>query len=222
MTTLVQRTIQGLIFDLDGTLVDTSADIAAGVNVMRASWDLPPLSVAEIVACIGNGAHNLVRRVLLDAPGMDNAEALDRFRAWYSEHMLDQAVLYPGVAQLLERLQEGGKLLAVATNKTEENARRMLGTLGIGHFFSLILGNDGERPIKPDPAIVYQILQHWDLDARQVLLVGDSSVDVATAHNAGVPVVFFSDGMGCLAEDDPPEYRVSRMGDVFRLLPLPV
>lgn len=180
-----------VIFDLDGTLLDTVADLAAAVNHALAGMDLPAHSVDTIRTFVGNGIGKLLERALPE--GERTEKNLARMRAaflpYYDVHNADLSRPYPGVAAVLEELQRRGLMLAVASNKYQAATERL-----VAHFFPTIrfvrvLGQREHVPVKPDPAIVRDILASAGVEAEEVLYVGDSGVDMQTARNAAVDAV---------------------------------
>ncbi len=141
-----------LIFDLDGTLVDTKLDLAQAVNATRLHYNLPPLDNELVYSYVGNGAPVLMRKAM--GPGYSEAEIqrpLEYFLSYYREHMLDNTTLYPGVRESLDRLKAEGLRMAVLTNKPVRISSDILAGLGVGgHFFRVYGGNSFEQK-KPDP-----------------------------------------------------------------------
>ncbi len=174
-----------LIFDLDGTLVDSKKDLASSVNHVRLSFGFPQLTEREIAGYIGDGAQMLIRRAL--GPEISDADVqsgLQLFLSYYKEHMLDQSVLYPGVVETLESLRDFS--LAVLTNKPIRFSRMMLEGLGILNSFSAVYGGNSFERKKPDPVGIFQILADTGGHAGNTWMIGDSAVDVQTGRNAGV------------------------------------
>ena len=139
-----------IIFDLDGTLIDSRADLCTGVNLMRQDFNLPPLPLEQVVKYVGNGTLALCERALAGT-GVNPAEALPHMKKYYREHLLDQTTLYPGVADGLRRLHDAGFPLAVISNKLETPSKSILEALGVGSLFQLIVGGDSGFKLKPDP-----------------------------------------------------------------------
>jgi phosphoglycolate phosphatase len=210
-----------LIFDLDGTLVDSRLDLANSVNAARSHMGMPPLPNERVYTYVGNGAPVLIRRALGDqATEAEVQEALEYFLEYYSEHDLDQTVLYPGVRESLDRLAEAGKQMAVLTNKPVRMSRSIVDGLGVGgHFFRVYGGNSFEFK-KPNPIGVETLLAETGVPRAAALMVGDSSVDVATARNAGISCCGVTYGFQPESLANPaPEILVDRMTDlVDRLL----
>lgn len=174
-----------LIFDLDGTLVDSKKDLTASVNYIRHQFDLPDLTESQIAQFIGNGALALIR-CALDVKASDNnvQAGLQMFLSYYHAHMLDTTVLYPGVVETLDRLADCK--LAVLTNKPVHFSCAMLDGLGIYNRFAAVYGGNSFDRKKPDPVGVYKILSDTNGQREWAWMIGDSAVDVLTGRNAGI------------------------------------
>lgn len=205
--------IQLIIFDLDGTLVDSKLDLANSVNATRERFGLERIDNRIVSSYVGNGAPVLIRRALgPDAPEEQVARALEFFLEYYREHMLDHTRLYPGVRESLDRLKEAGVRMSVLTNKPVRFSRDILSGLGVaGHFFQVYGGNSFEQK-KPDPVGVYALMSEAGARPQDTLIVGDSAVDVVTARNAGVAVCGVTYGFQPETLDEqPPDFKVDRM-----------
>jgi len=179
------------VFDLDGTLVDSAADLAASVNHALSEVGLPARGEAEIRGFVGEGAHRLLERAV--APRTDLLDAaLAAWRVHYGNHLLDRTRPYPGIEEVLA---VAARPLAVLTNKPGQMARRILEGLGLGRSFVEVVGGD-EGPRKPDPASLRGIMARAGAPVGEAVLVGDSAVDVATGLAAGVTVVGVTWGFG--------------------------
>jgi len=176
-----------LIFDLDGTLIDSRVDLANAVNATRRHMSMDPLENERVYSYVGNGAPVLIRRALGEqATEAEVQEALEFFLEHYREHALDYTTLYPGVKESLDRLRAAGKRMAVLTNKPVRMSRAIVEGLGVdGHFFRVYGGNSFEFK-KPNPIGVEALMREANVARDRILMVGDSSVDVQTARNAGV------------------------------------
>jgi phosphoglycolate phosphatase len=208
--------VELLIFDLDGTLADTKLDLANSVNATRASFGLGPLPNEAVYSMVGNGAPVLVRKSL--GPGYteeEYARALDLFLAAYRERMLENTVLYQGVTESLARLRADGVHMAVLTNKPVRFSQLILEGLGVGKYFFRVYGGNSFEQKKPDPAGVEALLSEAGVPKEKALMVGDSSVDVLTARNAGIAVCGVTYGFqpDSLA-GDVPDILVNRMEDL--------
>ncbi len=178
-----------VIFDLDGTLADTRADLVAAANHTLRVLELPEHAPERVVSFVGRGLRVLLARALGPRRMRDadlTARAMQTFTHWYREHMLDATRPYAGMLEVLERLVADGVRLAVATNKPGVFTRPMVEALFPGRFAAIVACAD-EVPAKPDPACVELCCATCPAIARErVLFVGDSDVDVETARNAGV------------------------------------
>jgi phosphoglycolate phosphatase len=205
-----------LIFDLDGTLIDSKLDLAQAVNATRANLGMEPLENERVYSYVGNGAPVLIRRALGDqATEAQIAEALEFFLAYYRAHPLDFTLLYPGVKESLVRLSAAGKRMAVLTNKPVRVSRAILEGLGVhGHFFQVYGGNSFEFK-KPHPVGVEALMREAGVGRDATLMVGDSGVDVETARNAGIQCCGVTYGFQPESLADPaPDKLVDRMDEL--------
>jgi len=188
--------IRLVVFDLDGTLVDSSTDLANAVNELLAELGVKGLPDPEIVAMVGEGAAVLVRRALT-ASGLDpeTPGALDRFLTHYNAHLLDFTRPYPGMVEALEKLSTHFPL-AVLTNKPGYATERVLEGLGLQRYFRDIIGGDTAFGRKPSPAALEHLAATAAAPIESVLLVGDSPVDLATARNAHARICLARYGFG--------------------------
>ncbi len=180
-----------LVFDLDGTLIDSRADLAQSVNAMLRHFDRPALPQDVIASYIGDGAGMLVRRALGD-PDEEHFvhEALDFFLDFYRVHKLDHTYVYDGVMESLQRLQDGWPVgqapaMAVLTNKPVGASRDICDALGLAPFFFQIYGGNSFHTKKPDPHGLQVLMHEAGVAAHETLMIGDSDVDVLTARNGG-------------------------------------
>lgn len=178
-----------LIFDLDGTLIDSRLDLAHSVNATRAHMGMSPLDFEKVYSYVGNGAPVLIRRSLGDqATELQVEEALEFFLEYYREHVLDFTTLYPGVKESLQRLLAAGKQMAVLTNKPVKMSRMIVEGLGVMDCFFQVYGGNSFDFKKPNPIGIDTLMREAKVDRDATLMVGDSSVDVQTARNAQVKV----------------------------------
>jgi phosphoglycolate phosphatase len=175
-----------LVFDLDGTLVDSQRDLTDAVNATRVWMGLSALPTETVSKYVGNGAPVLVQRALPDAGEEDWSRGLKYFLEYYREHMLDATRLYPGVREALDRLHAAGVPLAVLTNKPIRFTLTMIEGLGLDlHFFRIYGGNSFPEK-KPHPMGLNALIAEAGVSLERTVMVGDSAVDVETARNAGV------------------------------------
>lgn len=176
-----------LIFDLDGTLIDSKLDLVHSANATRVFMNLGPISEELVSSYVGSGAPVLVRRLLgAEASDADVARALEYFLSYYRAHMLDNTRLYPGVREALDRFHAGGTKMAVLTNKPVKFSRSLVEGLGlVEHFFQVYGGNSFQQK-KPDPIGIETLIGESGARRERTIMVGDSGVDVRTARNARV------------------------------------
>jgi phosphoglycolate phosphatase len=205
-----------LIFDLDGTLIDSKLDLVHSVNAARNLMGLSNISEAVVSSYVGDGAPVLLRRALGPAASdADVQRALEFFLAYYRDHMLDNTCLYPGVREALDSLLESGAKMAVLTNKPVRFSRAIIEGLGLsGHFFQVYGGNSFEQK-KPDPVGIETLLAESGAARERTIMVGDSGVDVRTARNARVLACGVSYGFQPESfVQDPPDILVDEMAEL--------
>ncbi len=191
-----------LIFDLDGTLVDSRADIRTGVNLTRAHYGLAPLAIETVAGFIGNGTRKLIERAFAETP-VDIDEALDINNRFYNEHLHDATRPYPGVLSGLEELGRAGNTLAVLTNKPSPACRAILHHFKIMDAFAAVLGGDSTPKIKPDPEPVFMIMQSAGFAAADTWMIGDNYTDIDAAHGANIRSAFVTYGFGQAGANKP-------------------
>jgi phosphoglycolate phosphatase len=176
-----------VIFDLDGTLIDSSRDLANSVNATRAYLDLPPLENETVYSYVGNGAPVLIRRALGPEYSEDEVQsALLYFLAYYRDHMLDHTVLYGGVREILDRLRDARVPMAVLTNKPVRFSQAIIEGLALTAHFRRVYGGNSFEQKKPHPIGIETLMTECGASCDETLMVGDSAVDVQTARNAHV------------------------------------
>jgi len=182
--------IKLLIFDLDGTLIDSRLDLVHSVNAMLRHFKRPELPDEVIASYVGDGAPMLVRRALGDPRNESFVkEALEYFLAYYRVNKLDHTKLYEGVSESLEIVRNAngsGRQMAVLSNKPVHPSRAIIEALGIGDFFVRVYGGNSFPTKKPDPQGVRTLLQETSRFAGEAVIIGDSSTDVITGRNAGL------------------------------------
>jgi phosphoglycolate phosphatase len=192
------RRVRAVVFDLDGTLVDSAPDLHAAASAMLAGLGRREVTRAEATSFVGNGIERFVARCLEATGRTPDAEtgaaALARFRAQYEAAPAALTRPYPGVPELLAALRASGRPLGVCTNKPEAPARAILGDLGLATHFDAVVGGDTLPVLKPHPAPLLHCLAALGADPAEALYVGDSETDAETARAAGVPFALFSGG----------------------------
>lgn len=181
--------IKLVAFDLDGTVADTLADLAAAVNFALTKHGYDPYPVEDYRQFVGNGVDNLMMQVLKEHYTPETAQEMKAdFSAYYASHCLDMTKEYPGIAELLKELDDCGIKTAVISNKPDAFVPQILGKLYPDHRFTPGWGQQADLPRKPAPDALIKAIGMNGVDKSEVLYVGDSNVDVAFAHNAGVKV----------------------------------
>jgi phosphoglycolate phosphatase len=190
--------LAAVIFDLDGTLVDSAPDLAVAANALLAEHGRPPLATGEIAAMVGDGVAKLVERALAarQASAVPLAAAVARFMAFYERHPATLTRAYPGVPEGLRRLCAVGLRLGLCTNKPERATRLIFDQLEFAEFFSTVVTGDSLRARKPDPAPIRLALTKLEIEPEEVVMVGDHVNDVLAADAAGVRAIFARYGYG--------------------------
>ena len=184
-----------VVFDLDGTLIDSRRDLADAANALIVECGGTPLSEEAIGRMVGEGAAVLVRRVLHAARLGDARSAVARFLEIYDAHLLNHTRLYEGMADVV-RLARRHARVAVLTNKPTQPSERILAGLGIRDLFDDVIGGDSPFPRKPDPAALLAMMHSAEASADRTLLVGDSGIDLETAQRAGTRCCLVAFGYG--------------------------
>lgn len=176
--------IKAVIFDLDGTLANTGRDVTAAVNHARESLGLKKMTVSEVISCVGRGVWELVEKTILKDVKAPLDEARKLIIDYYSEHLLDETVAYPGIYALLQALGDDYKL-AVATNKPVEHSKIIIKGLGMEKVFLVVAGPETTGAGKPDPAMLKYISKKIGSHPEEIMMVGDSPVDISAAKSFG-------------------------------------
>lgn len=213
-----------IVFDLDGTLVDSAGDLRAAANRMLADLDLPPLDRETVIGFIGHGVEVLVRRVLVHSGAVAEGDAyeiaLAAFRRYYGADLAGETRPYPGVVALLGALNGAGVKMGICTNKPEAAARGLCDLLDLTRHFDAIVGGDTLPVRKPDPEPLLHTLRLLGSSGPDTALyVGDSETDWLTAKAAGIPFVYFEGGYQRIPiAEFRPAHRVASMGEVAALV----
>jgi phosphoglycolate phosphatase len=212
------RSVRALIFDLDGTLIDSKQDLIHSVNAMLRELGRGELPAETISGYIGHGAPQLVARALGNGCTEEQRQqALQFFLSYYEEHKMDTTCAYPGVPETLEKL--ASKPMAVLTNKPVRISVRILEALGLSKYFQAIYGGNSFQTKKPDPLGAATILRELSAEPREALLVGDSEVDVQTARNAGTLAAAVNYGFGVHdREAHPADIYLDRFAELATVL----
>jgi phosphoglycolate phosphatase len=209
-----------IIFDLDGTLIDSARDLAISMNATREQFGMAPLDPELIYSFVGNGAAVLVRRALgADVPEPTVTEALQFFLQFYRAHALEHTQLYPGVREMVQALAGESHKLAVLTNKPIRISRDILSALELTPSFARVYGGDSFAGKKPDPIGIRTLMDETGTAAHETWMVGDSAVDVQTARNAGVRSCGVAWGFQPASfEFDRPDLLIEKPQDLVQFL----
>lgn len=216
--------IKLIIYDLDGTLIDSSKDISNSLN-----WALKELGFSEVSELlirshVGSGILPLIQNVLKEASPDHQIpqdgileRAISLYRSYYSDHLLDETKLYPGVKTVLDFFKE--KKQAVITNKSIEFPRRILKGLGIDHYFFEVIGEDQKLPKKPAPDSVLKLLRFTKTNRNEAILIGDSMIDIQTAKNAKIKVIAVTYGFDSKAQIEAcqPDWMINQLDELMEM-----
>lgn len=195
MTRSLRRTT--VVFDLDGTLVDSAPDIAAAVNALFAELALPAVDLALIRRMIGDGAPVLLERALVHVGAAHKvADLMPRYSVHYAENAVNLTVLYPEVVETLTHLRALGCRLGVCTNKPIGPTRAVIAAFGLGTLIEAVIGGDSLPERKPHPEPLLHVIRALHGTTDSAVLIGDSAVDLACAEAAGVPAIIIPSGYG--------------------------
>ena len=210
--------LKALVFDLDGTLIDSKQDLALSVNATLRAIGREELPAELVASFVGSGAPVLIRRALGGStPSEELQHALTYFLAHYEEHKLDHTRAYPGVKETLRDLHD--RPMAVLTNKPVNTSVRILEQLGLAGFFKVIYGGNSFATKKPDPQGANAILSELGVRGSEAVMVGDSEVDVQTARNAGMVSAIVNFGFGTHDRAAyPADIYVNKMGELVELM----
>lgn len=226
------RSIQLVIFDLDGTLIDSRLDLVHSVNAALRHIGRPELPDDVIASYVGDGAPVLIQRAL-GGEEVDEAlvrKGLEFFLSYYRAHKLDHTTVYPGVAAALAAIQNlaapssngSPRRLAVLSNKPVIPSKAIIDALGLGQFFSQVYGGNSFSTKKPDPEGARRLLEEYGVQPQQAAIIGDSHVDVNTGRNAGMVTVGVTYGFAPhTLQDEPPDVLVDHPSELPLLFATP-
>jgi len=178
-----------IIFDLDGTLLDTLEDLRDAVNYALRQKGWPERTLDEIRRFVGNGVGKLVERSVPQGTGAaETAQTLEVFKAYYEKHKQDKTAPYPGINEMLTALHQSGRKLAVVSNKFDPAVQELMPVYFPG-VIDAAAGESETSPKKPDPTMVFKVMERLGADPAKSVYVGDSEVDLQTAQNAGLPCI---------------------------------
>ncbi len=208
-----------ILFDLDGTLVDSLPDLLRAMNGLLSEMGRPPVTIQQVRGWVGDGAAPLVERAMLATGGPSDIslpELVKRYLGHYEGNTAVDTRPFPGVERTLQRLKAAGHPLGVCTNKPTALSLELLDALGLSSLFGAIVGGDTVAARKPDPAHLRATLDAMGMEGRRALMVGDSANDVAAARAAGIPVVAVAFGYSRI---DPKDLGADVLIEDFTTLP---
>jgi phosphoglycolate phosphatase len=189
-----------VICDLDGTLIDSRADLTAAVNLVRAEYGLSAISINLVTSYVGDGVKKLIERALVGADA-DLDQAVESMRHHYSKGMLNETYVYSSVFEGLDMLKKAGFKLAIATNKPQKACTAIVKALDLYAYFDVILGGTGDYPLKPDPAMLFLAMKQTGTTLRNSWMVGDNHTDLASGRKAGVKTCYVNYGFGEIGDE---------------------
>jgi phosphoglycolate phosphatase len=211
-------TIAAVLFDLDGTLVDSLPDLADAVNHMLAGFGKSALTPSEVQQLVGKGARNLVQRALNTLSSADIESGLAAFTAFNAQHIADKSILYPGARELLQQLAADGTRMAVISNKQEALSRLILKSLGVDTYFDVIAGGDTYREMKPSPLPLLKVMNEFSCVPSEAVMVGDSINDIQAGIRAGITTIGCSWGYGNSYELSEAGFLADSCSDIITII----
>jgi phosphoglycolate phosphatase len=210
------NSLELIIFDLDGTLVDSGMDITNALNYAIAPYGFKPLTVEDAIKMVGEGLTRLIEKILGDNNASIKDAVLDRFIKYYSEHLADFTRPYPGVIKTLVMLGRYKK--AVISNKRESLSKKLMEQLGLMKFFDVVLGSDSAAEKKPSPAPVKKVLEILGVEPQRAIIVGDSDFDIQAGKGAGLITVAVTYGFRDRAMLGNADFLIDSMAQLLTLI----
>ncbi len=209
--------IKLIIFDLDGTLVDSSGDIADAINHAVGPYNVPQVTVRETISLVGEGISRLMEKII-EKKGLnaDRDSLSRRFLEYYSAHLVDKTTVYPGVKETMEKLN--GYKKAVISNKRQALSANILDALGLSAYLDIIVGSDTTPERKPSPAPVRYVLANLDIKPESAVIVGDSNYDIEAGRAAGIRTVAVTYGYRPLDILRGADFIINRMDELLGIL----
>jgi 2-phosphoglycolate phosphatase len=212
--------LKAVLFDLDGTLVDSVKDLAESVNFTRQHYGLDRLPDSTIMAFVGNGVYNLLGKSLETADQTKIGEAYQIFQDHYRIHCADHTKPFPGAFELLIALKEKNIKMGVVSNKPQEFTDLVLKQLNLGHYFEVAFGPESTKNRKPDPEPLLTALQKLGAQPQEAVMIGDSIVDIQAARAARMRIAVLTHGYGTreILRSAQPDWIVDSLSDLIKIL----
>ncbi|MGA7826461.1 MAG: phosphoglycolate phosphatase [Geobacteraceae bacterium] len=211
------KKIDLILFDLDGTLIDSLDDLASATNHMLSTLGRPAATREQVRSYVGKGARRLVERAMPDATADELERGLSLFLDYNEEHIVDRTRFYPGVMGTLASLREAGLTLAVVSNKNVALCSKVLTTLGADGFFARVIGADSLAERKPSPEPLLKVLRELGVPPERAVMVGDSINDIAAGQAAGVATIGCTFGYGDMAEIEDADLLIDSLPELLKL-----
>ena len=206
-----------IIFDLDGTLVDSKFDLTDSVNFVRQRYGFNPLPIDEVASYLGSGITALVKTVLSELKNEEFDTAVKKFKDNYVQHLTDKTRAYNGVTDMLSSISQPKVLLS---NKDERFSKQILETLGLSKYFTEIYGGDSFKEKKPNPLPVFEIMKKFSLKKAEVIMVGDGTNDILVGKNAGIKTIGVLYGYSSLEQvkELAPDFIAKDTNEIIKII----
>ncbi len=208
------KNIKYLLFDLDGTLVDSVPDLTTSLNLLRAELDCSPIQQEQVSAMVGDGVGVLVKRAL--GGELFHPDHIDRFMQLYGDHLLDNTNCYPGITELLS--SHPATKMAIITNKPYQLTMQLLEGLDLIKYFKIIVCGDSYAEKKPHPLPVIKALEALGANPQLAVMIGDHHTDLYAGRKAGTATCFCAYGMGH-SDNQTTDFRAEQSTDLLKLFP---
>lgn len=207
-----------LIFDLDGTVIDSLKDIALAVNYVRTSYNLPKAKLSDIKSFIGDGAKVLLQKSISHLNENEVQKNILKYNNYYRKHLLDNTVLYPGMKKVIQFFHNKDKV--ILSNKSEEFSKKIIDRLDASQYFQFVYGGDSYKKCKPDPEPIKNIMKQFKVGKKDTVIIGDGVNDILAAKAAGIKSIAVGYGYSQkeILKKLNPDYFVDRAEDILKII----